>query len=70
MPAFDYDPNQPRRPFMHTNVAGDMTKQPYMASMAEQGPRGDADMRMLKMALKKRKMERGGMKKMEPKSGR
>ena len=55
---------------MHTNVAGDMTKQPYMASMAEQGPKGDADMSMLKMALKKRKMERGGMTKMEPKSGR
>lgn len=30
----------------------------------------DERMKMLKMALQKRKMERGGMTKMEPKSGR
>lgn len=38
MPAFEYDPKDRSRPFMHTNVAGDMTKQSAMSSMAEQGP--------------------------------
>jgi hypothetical protein len=33
-------------------------------------PMPDENMKMLKMALQKRKMERGGMNKMEPKSGR
>lgn len=33
-------------------------------------PMPDEQMKMLKMALQKRKMERGGMTKMEPKSGR
>ena len=62
MPAFEFDPNQPGRPFMHTNIAGDITKQPYMDSMAEQGMTkksiADSRMKMLKMALKKRKMEK------------
>jgi hypothetical protein len=38
MPAFEYDPKDRSRPFMHTNVAGDMTKQSMMDSLAEQGP--------------------------------
>lgn len=33
-------------------------------------PMPDENMKMLKMALQKRKMERGGMKKMEPENGR
>ena len=33
-------------------------------------PMADSNMKMLKMALKKRKAQTGGMKKMEPESGR
>lgn len=43
MPAFEYDPKDRSRPFMHTNVAGDMTKQSMMDSMAEQGPMPSKD---------------------------
>jgi hypothetical protein len=56
MPAFEYDPKDRSRPFMHTNVAGDMTKQTAMDSMAEQGPMpGKNKLRNLAKNLAKKK---------------
>jgi hypothetical protein len=52
MPAFESDPRDNSRPFVRTNVTGDVTKQSAMSSMAEQGGRGN--MRSLVKTLAKK----------------
>lgn len=50
MPAFDVNPTDPsknRRPFVHVESAGDVTKQSAQSSYAEQG--GNPAMTKLKM---------------------
>ena len=51
MPAFEYNQNERNRPFVHTNVAGDVTKQSAADSMAEQGMPSGAKLRKLAKKL-------------------
>ena len=50
MPSFDVnpiDPDKNKRPFVHMESAGDVTKQSALNSYAEQGPKGKAGMSLL-----------------------
>ncbi len=69
MPGFNYDPNT-NAPFSNTAEFDGTMMFPKTGKPSRMQKMPDERMKMLKMALQKRKMERGGMKKMEPKSGR
>jgi hypothetical protein len=69
VPGFNYDPKT-KAPFSNTAEFGGTMMSPKTGKPSRTRKMPDEQMKMLKTALQKRKMEREGMTKMERENGR